>query len=154
MSKKQWTLPCVNNEAPFQLPEFDERDFQTTIDLLEIHVKAERRFKDLRPTAPMPTPPKKTGNKEHDEKILLKYAQAVPEDWRTYNQLLNMQVNLETSYYLLHKIDPRVTKDQVSKLGKTIRELVEDYFTEDADPQQAAKLTPLDGKTNEPPKNS
>lgn len=154
MSTREWTLECVNHGAAFRLPEFNDKSLQTTIDLLEIKVRAEHRFKDLKPITPPPTLPEQTGDKELDKKEIIAWAKLIPHEWIRYNQLFDMQVNLETAYYLLHKIDPSVTKEAVSALGDIVVELVADYFTTEEpskDPQQAAMETPtLNGGSTGP----
>ena len=109
---EEFMLPVVSSES----------DIQMTIDLLKLQVRVEKEtarelgldVKELR----------KELLKAQEDKTY-----ALSDDAKSYNSIMAIQLNLDTVHYILHKIDPAVTKDQVSKLGGTrLAEIVMTIF--------------------------
>ena len=103
----------INNDKEFEIPVFSsESDVQTTIDLLKLQMKAEKSVaKDL-----------DLDIKEmQKEKLRLKIDKdyVLSEDAKNWNTILSMQLNFDVAFYALHQIDPKITREQVSKLGNT-----------------------------------
>lgn len=116
-------IDCVNAGKEFELPIVSsESDIQMTIDLLKLQIKVEKETaKDL-----------SVDIKEMRKELLksqLDKTYEISDDAKSYNSILAIQLNLDTVYYVLHKIDQSVTKDQVSRLGgKRLAEIVMAIF--------------------------
>ena len=117
------TIDCVNHGEEFELPVVSsESDIQMTIDLLKIQIKVEKETAkelglDIREIR------KELLKAQNDKDYELS------DDARSYNSITAIQLNLDTVYYVLHRIDPMVTKDQVSRLGgKRLAEIVMAIF--------------------------
>lgn len=106
-------IDFVNKGEEFQLPVVSsESDIQMTIDLLKIQVRVEKDTAsemglDVREMR------KELAKAQTDKNY------EPSDDAKSYNSIMAVQLNLDTVHYVLHKIDPSVTKEQVSKLGGT-----------------------------------
>jgi len=117
------TLTGINGDKEFELPIVSsESDIQMTIDLLKIQVRVEKETArelgvDVREVR------KELLKAQNDKDYELS------DDAKSYNSIMAIQLNLDTVYYVLHKIDPSVTKEQISKLGGTrLAEIVMQIF--------------------------
>lgn len=106
-------IDFVNGGAEFDIPVVSsESDIQMTIDLLKIQVRVEKE------TA------KEMGVDVREMRKELMKAQTdhsyvLSDDAKSYNSIMAIQLNLDTVYYVLSRIDPSITKHQVSTLGGT-----------------------------------
>jgi len=106
-------IPFVNNGEEFDLPVVSsESDIQMTIDLLKLQSRVEKETaKELGVDV-----------KEVRREILKQQTDkdyVLSEDADSYNRIMAIQLNLDTVYYILNKVDPKVTRRQVSGLGGT-----------------------------------
>lgn len=116
-------IDFVNGGDEFELPVVSvESDIQTTIDLLKNQVRIEKETAremnlDIREIR------KELLKAQEDKEYELS------DDARSYNSIMAIQLNLDTVYYILHKIDLTVTKEKVSALGgKRLAELIMSMF--------------------------
>ena len=111
MSKMK--IDFVNGGQEFDLPVVSsEGDIQMTIDLMKLQIRVEKEAAN------------ELGLDIRDLwKELLKVQadkeQVLSDDVKSWNRIMASQLNLDTVYYVLHGIDPLVTKHQVSTLGGT-----------------------------------
>jgi hypothetical protein len=134
---KMMKIDFVNKGEEFELPVVSsESDIQMTIDLLKIQVKVEKEIA------------KELGLNVSDMRKELLKAQmdkdyVLSDDAKSWNSIMAIQLNLDTAYYVLSKIDPTVTKHQVSTLGGTrLAEIVMAIFpTPEAKPEDFQKAT-------------
>jgi len=104
-------IDFMNKGEEFELPVVSsESDIQMTIDLLKLQVRVEKE------TA------KELGLDVREMRKELLKAQLdksyeLSDDAKSWNSIMAIQLNLDTVYYVLHRIDPMVTKHQVSTLG-------------------------------------
>lgn len=129
MENKKIKIKFGKEEKEFEIPPMKlDCDMQTSIDLMAIQAKAERRFKDLKPDKQY---------QDDDKKVMtLEFIQ--------YRNFVASQFNLDTTFYVLNKIDETVTKEQVNGMGNAkIAEFVEVLFSReeevDEDFQKATK---------------
>ena len=104
-------IDFVKQGQDFEIPTVSlESDIQMTIDFLKIKIKIETEIaRDL-------------GLDLKEMRKELTKAQAdknyeLSEEAKSYNSIVAIQLNLDTVYYVLHRVDPTVTKQQVSMLG-------------------------------------
>jgi len=113
----------INKGEEFELPVVSaDSDLQMTIDLLKMKVNAEKNMaKDLN-----------VDIREMRRELLKAQTDKtyqVSDDARNYDSILAIQLNLDTCYYVLRRIDPTITKEQVSRLGgKRLAEIVMAIF--------------------------
>jgi hypothetical protein len=126
-------LDIVNHGEEFEIPVVSsESDLQLTIDLLKLQLRVEKETAkelgvDLREM-------RRELIKQKDDKNY-----EVSDDAKSYNSIMAIQLNLDMVYYVLHRIDPMVTKNQVSILGGTkLVEIVMAIFPAPATPEVAA----------------
>ena len=120
---KMYKLSFVKEGQEFELPEISiDSDIQTTIDLMKMKMRIEKETaKDLG-----------LDYKEAQRELLKlrmddKYE--LPWDVGQFNSISSIQMNLETANYILHKIDPGVTREMISKMGASrLANLVLDIF--------------------------
>ena len=135
-------IDFVNGGSEFELPIVSsESDIQMTIDLLKLQIHAEKETAqemclDVREM-------KRELQKAQEDPYY-----ALSDDAKSYNSIMAIQLNLDTVYYILHRIDATVTKEHVSTLGGTrLAEIVMAIFPaveKKKDFPKAAKTTVAD----------
>jgi len=108
---EEFTLPTVGVDS----------DIQMTVDLLKLRLRVEREtareldvnLHDVR---------RELEKKRHDPSFQLS------DDASDFNTISSIQLNLDTVYYVLHRVDPRVTVEQVRTLGKRLPEFIMAIF--------------------------
>ena len=116
-------IDFVKNGEEFEIPTISvESDMQMTIDLLKLQIKTGKEVaKDLGVDY-------KEMQKEKIRSMTEpNYIQS--DDAKNYNSILAIQLNLDTVYYVLSRIDHTVSREKVSRLGGTkIAELIMQIF--------------------------
>jgi len=109
------SIDFVKNGAEFRLPNLiNDKDVQTALDLLTIQKDAELEYKRFKPDG---LPPE------------IKKDAAIPESWSFYYTMVATKSNLDKVVYLLKRIDSKVTREQVSRMGiKWIAEFINDCY--------------------------